>query len=93
MPLTPANLVRHELIGLEAEVITSTNQSAVGIKGTVIDETRETIVIETAKGEKRLAKKECTFRFKLPSGEAVRVDGKVLVSRPEDRIKKKLRKW
>jgi ribonuclease P protein subunit POP4 len=93
MPITPQNLVRHELIGLEAEVITSTNQSAVGIKGTVIDETRETIVIETAKGEKRLAKKDCTLRFTLPSGEAVRVDGKVLISRPEDRLKKKLRKW
>ncbi|MFQ5887627.1 MAG: ribonuclease P protein subunit, partial [Candidatus Hydrothermarchaeales archaeon] len=38
--LTPKNLVRHELIGLETEVVDSTNHSLVGLKGTVVDETQ-----------------------------------------------------
>lgn len=91
--VTPKELVRHELIGLQAEVVESTNKSAVGLHGTVIDESRNTLTIRTGKGPKSLVKGQCVFRFLLQAGDLVRVDGKVLVGRPEDRIKKKLKKW
>jgi ribonuclease P protein subunit POP4 len=91
--ITPENLVRHELIGLEAKVIKSTNPSQVGLSGRVVDESRNILSIETTKGVKNLPKAECTFSFHIPSGEWVRVDGKLLLARPEDRPKKKLRKW
>jgi len=84
------NLVRHELIGLEVEVKKSTNKSQIGIKGRVVDETYNMLVIETNKGEKMVEKKGCVFVFKLPNGKKVEVEGWVLVGRPEDRIKKKL---
>jgi len=84
------NLVRHELIGLEVEVRKSTNKSQIGIKGRVVDETYNMLVIETNKGEKMVEKKSCVFVFKLPNGKKVEVEGWVLVGRPEDRIKKKL---
>jgi len=87
--LTEKNLVRHELIGLEVEVKKSTNKSQVGIKGKVVDETYNMLVIETEKGEKMVEKKSCVFIFKLPNGKKVEVEGWVLVGRPEDRIKKK----
>ncbi|RLI96241.1 MAG: ribonuclease P protein subunit [Candidatus Aenigmatarchaeota archaeon] len=87
------NIVRHELIGLEVEVVSSTNASQKGMKGTVTDETRQTITIDTGKGEKNLAKDSCTFRFMLPDGSKVDVEGSLLVARPEDRIKKKLKNW
>ena len=90
--LTPKNLVRHELIGLGVEVADSENPSNKGMKGIVMDETRNTLVIETGKGEKTLIKEQCIFIFKLPEGK-VRVDGKILVARPEDRIKKKFRSY
>ncbi|RLJ05359.1 MAG: ribonuclease P protein subunit, partial [Candidatus Aenigmatarchaeota archaeon] len=38
-------------------------------------------------------KDQCVFSFYLPSGERVRVNGKVLVARPEDRVKKKQKTW
>ena len=84
------NLVRHELIGLEVEIKESTNRNQVGIKGRVVDETYNMLVIETEKGEKMVEKKSCVFVFRLPKGKKVEVEGWVLVGRPEDRIKKKL---
>jgi len=84
------NLVRHELIGLEVEVKKSTNKSQIDIKGRVVDETYNMLIIETKKGEKWVEKKSCVFIFKLPNGKKVEVEGWVLVGRPEDRIKKKL---
>jgi len=92
--VSPKDLERHELIGLEAEVAASTSQDSVGIRGKVVDESRNTLSIETAGGKTRtLVKEQCTFLFSLPSGERVKVDGKLLVARPEDRVKKRHRKW
>jgi ribonuclease P protein subunit POP4 len=92
--ITPENLVRHELIDLEVEVVGSTNKSEIGVKGKVADETYNTLKVEAASGEeKTIAKKSAVFVFTLPDGRRVEVDGKVIISRPEDRIKKKLRKW
>ena len=90
----PKDLVRHELIGLDVEVVESTNSDAVGVKGKVINETRNMLVIETAnKEEKSFVKEQCTFLFTLPTGGEVEIEGRLLVARPEDRIKKKLKQW
>jgi ribonuclease P protein subunit POP4 len=93
MMITPENLVRHELVGLPVKITKSMDPQNVGIEGRVVDETRNTITIETKKGRKNFIKEKCTFSFLLPTGERVNVDGRVLVARPEDRIKKKLKKW
>ena len=89
----PENLVRHELIGLKAEVVESTNPKNVGIAGKVINETWNTLVLSKPDGkEVKLIKEENIFVFSL-GGQKVRIEGKVLVARPEDRIKKKFKKW
>lgn len=93
MARTPENLVRHELIGLDVEVADSTDTGRQGLEGRVVDETRGTLVVETADGERRVPKDEATFRFALEEAE-VRVEGGLLVARPEERILKKFpRKW
>jgi ribonuclease P protein subunit POP4 len=94
MAITPQNLVRHELIGLEIKIKDSTNKNQKGLKGKVIDETYNTLKIETKEGkEKIITKNNSIFIFTLPNGVKVEVDGKVLISRPEDRIKKKIARW
>jgi len=93
MPITPKNLVRHELIGLEVKVKESTNKSHIGLTGKVVGETYSTLKIETKRGEKVIPKDIAIFIFELPNGTKVQVDGKILVGRPEDRIKKKLPIW
>jgi len=89
MPITPTNLVRHELIGLKVKVVKSSEKTQKGLTGVVIDETYNTLKLETKKGEKAVIKSNCVFIFTLPDKTKVQVDGKVLVGRPEDRIKKK----
>lgn len=91
--ITPNNIVKHELIGLVVKVEDSKNPSCRGLWGKVINETRNTLVLETSRGEKTLIKDESVFIIELPEGERVRVDGKLLVGRPEDRVKKKVREW
>lgn len=94
MPITPYNIVRHELCGLAVKVEKSTDPLQKGLKGTAIDETYNTLKIETKDGkEKTVIKENCVFVFTLPDKTKVQVDGKLLVSRPEDRIKKKFPKW
>lgn len=82
------NILRHELIGLGCVVVESQNKAQTGICGTIEDETMKTIVI----GGKRIFKKGSVFRIKL-NNEKVDVEGDYLLSRPEDRIKKKVKKW
>ncbi|MCK9151319.1 ribonuclease P protein component 1 [Methanobacterium alcaliphilum] len=91
--ITPQNIFRHELIGLEVEIMKSSHKELVGIKGKIVDETRNTIQIENESGRETLiAKNVAIFHFLIPDGQKVEIDGKILVSRPEDRIKKKFRK-
>ena len=82
------NILRHELIGLECEVLSASNPSQKGIRGKIVDETMKTVII----GGKVVEKKGTTFRLKLGK-EDVLVDGNFLIARPEDRIKKKIKKW
>jgi len=85
--ITSKNIKKHELIGLDVEVVQAKNQSLVGLNGKVVDETRNLLVIETKDGEKKVLKENTTFKFTLEK-EAVEVDGLVLVGQSEDRIKK-----
>ncbi|RLF25083.1 MAG: ribonuclease P protein subunit [Thermoprotei archaeon] len=92
MKITPRNIILHELIGLYVRVIDSRNKYLIGLRGVVIDETRNTLVLSTDKGVKIVPKAVCSFEFRLPSGLLVRVEGRLLVGRPEDRIKRKIRR-
>lgn len=88
--ITPENLPRHELIGLNVEVIDSTDKSQTGISGEVTGETKSMLEIRG----KKIEKKSCTFLFELPDGTEVEMDGKLIDERPEDRIDQKLPgKW
>jgi ribonuclease P protein subunit POP4 len=87
------DIVRHELIGLNASIAKSTDPAVVGFSGMVVGETRNMLDIEAGGKTKRFPKAGCTFLFTLPDGTKVSVEGGLLVARPEDRIKKKFRKW
>jgi ribonuclease P protein subunit POP4 len=129
------NIFYHELIGLELKVVDSSNASLIGIRGTVVDETKKTFLIEAEprkiceniKAEpgknatiqessnlssrstgsfirndvainsdsalKLIPKDVSIFEFKVPDGTIVEIDGKILLNRPEDRIKKRYKKF
>jgi ribonuclease P protein subunit POP4 len=87
----PDNIARHELIGLLVEVDSSSNSGLAGISGLIVDETRNTFLIETQRGIKRVPKAGRSLIFALPDGQKVRVLGNVLISQPENRINKKIK--
>ena len=94
MPINEKNIVRHELIGLEAEITKSTDAKKAGTKGTIIDETKKMLLFRTAKGEIFAEKSTSVFRLILPDGKKVEIEGKLLLGRSEERIKKKFpQKW
>ncbi|MBE0517609.1 MAG: ribonuclease P protein subunit [Thermoplasmata archaeon] len=78
---------RRELIGLEVEIVQATCASYLEIRGKVVDETRNTFVIEHEGAEKVVPKECCEFLFREGS-HAFKVSGKDIKFRPEDRIKK-----
>jgi ribonuclease P protein subunit POP4 len=90
MTITPENLPRKELVGLNAEIVESTDPNQEGIKGEIEDETRDTLTID----RKQVEKENCIFLIQIPSGEKVELDGKIIAKRPDDREDMKLpSKW
>ena len=92
-PITPQNILRHELIGLNVKISKATDPTLRSIKGSVVDETKNTLSILSSGGTLIVPKNVATFRFKLPSGPLVDVDGARLVGRPENRLKTRVRRW
>ncbi|HIE15036.1 TPA: ribonuclease P protein subunit [Candidatus Bathyarchaeota archaeon] len=91
MKVTPA-ILKQEFIGLAAKVVRSRNSFYEGINGKVIDETKNTLTI-LHRGKKKVIVKEISlFHFTLPDGTVIEVDGKSIVGRPEDRLKKRIRR-
>ncbi|ACV47950.1 ribonuclease P [Halomicrobium sp. ZPS1] len=90
MPLTPETLPRHELAGLDVEVVAAANPDAIGIAGTVVTETTKTLGVEGTDRVWHVPKDAATFRFDLPAegdseSRSVRVRGSNLVARPARR--------
>jgi ribonuclease P protein subunit POP4 len=93
MKITRA-FVQGEFIGLDAKVVKSTNSSCIDIKGTIIDETRNTLTIRRLNKDTVVVKNTSIFNFVTADGTLVEVDGKIIVGRPEDRVKRNLkRQW
>ncbi len=79
--------VKRELIGCTARVISSLNQFSVGLEGKIINETKSMLTLQTSKGVKRLIKSQSVIEITFDD-KRVRIDGKLLQARPEERIKK-----
>lgn len=91
--ITPQNILRHELIGLDVKVAQAKDPNIRGVKGKIVNETRNMLTI-VDRGRKLLIPKDvATFRFKLKDGTLVDVDGARLVARPENRLKTKVKRW
>lgn len=71
---------REEMIGKHVEV------EGTSIKGTVIDETKHTLLIETQEGNRKMIKSGHTFLIRMKEG-IMRIPGSGIASRPEERIK------
>ena len=92
-PVVPENILRHEIIGLDAKIVSARTRSVRGARGVVVDESKNMITL-LHQGRKTLIPKSIvTIRFRLPDGCLVDVDGTRLIGRPENRLKAKVRRW
>jgi ribonuclease P protein subunit POP4 len=84
------NIVLNELIGLKARVLKSLDKKQRGLSGIVIDETKNTLVMDTLKGSKRVVKKSSSFRFYFQDAH-FDVDGNEIAFRPVERTEKAIK--
>jgi ribonuclease P protein subunit POP4 len=85
-------ILSYEFIGLKAKITKSTNAACVRLSGKTVDETRNTFTILDAGERKMVTKGQATFNFILHDDTIVEVEGKLLIGRPEDRLKKSIRR-
>jgi len=81
------NILQHEFIGLQVSISKSRAEGYIGLQGTVIDESKNMLVIELEKKRIQIPKAGNTFVFQLKGGPFV-VDGNTIRIRSEDRTKR-----
>ncbi len=82
---SPENVLVHEIIGLGAKIVESTDPTLNGVSGSIDFETRNTISIRTDSAVKQIAKKAAKkIEIKTHSGVCF-ISGSSLIGRPEDR--------
>ena len=76
------NVIHAEWIGKHAKIVRAKNPSHANITGVVVDETKNTITIQTEKGIKKVPKHGSVFNI---NGHEVQGDD--VLAAPEERIK------
>lgn len=79
------DILRTEMIGKDIEIIDSKNKSLLGLKGRIIDETKNSFII-MHNGKRKMILKSHVKMIIIWKDKKVLVDGKMLARRPEDRI-------
>ncbi len=86
---TRKNILFSTFVGLHVEIARSSQQDMVGLRGKVVDETKNLIIIEKEDGKEiKIQKVSSVFRFTLDDGEKIDVEGKRIAFRPHERPKK-----
>ncbi|MDH5463339.1 MAG: ribonuclease P protein subunit [Nitrosopumilus sp.] len=83
--ITAENITSHEFIGLNTEIVKSTNPQVIGLNGRIINETKSMFTINTQNGTKSIAKETNNWKFSI-GGKDIIVEGSKIAKRPFDRI-------
>ena len=83
--ITLNTITRHEFIGLETQIVKSSNSEVVGLNGTIINETKSMFTINTEKGLKNIPKSTSDWKFLVANKEMI-VKGSKIAKRPFERI-------
>ena len=79
---------KKEFVGAYLEVLKSYNKNCEGIKGIIVDETKNMLIIQANNGLKKLIKHNCVFEITFNDNQKFTINGNKITYRPEDRIKK-----
>jgi ribonuclease P protein subunit POP4 len=84
--IAPRDVPVHELIGQDVLVAAASNPFNRGVSGSIVDETKNMLVIKTVTGVKQIPKQHSIFRLNQTGSRVVEIDGSVLMLAPEKRI-------
>jgi ribonuclease P protein subunit POP4 len=87
-----SEIIKDEFIGTTGSIVQSSNVGYVGISGEVIDESKNTFTIVQHGQAKNIIKDVAVFHFRFSDGTVVEIDGKLLTGRPENRLKKNIKR-
>lgn len=79
--------------GLPIEILKCSSRELEGVKGTIISETGNMIIVRTLKKDVSIQKRGNIFKIQLSDGSDYIIDGNVLSGLPEARIKKRMLSW
>ncbi len=85
MGISAKDVLRAELIGKNIEIVESKNKSLLGLKGKIIDETKNAFIV-LSNGKRKMVLKSHIKMIVKWQDKSILVDGKMLAKRPEDRI-------
>jgi ribonuclease P protein subunit POP4 len=86
MTITASNIHAHEIIGLDAKIIDSSDPALNGTSGTIVFETKNTISIRTGSTIKQIAK-NAARKIEVQTHDGVCfISGSSMIGRPEDRV-------
>ncbi|KAF6244502.1 ribonuclease P protein subunit [Nitrosopumilus sp. b2] len=83
--ITADNITAHEFIGLNTQIVESTNPQVIGLNGTIENETKSMFTINTENGKKSIAKSISNWKFSIENNDII-VKGSKIAKRPFDRI-------
>ncbi len=75
------------MVGLKVQIVSAVNKQYLSIKGTILEDTRNMLLIKTGKGAKKVPKLGCTFMIDNGKEEVI-VEGKDIQGRIDERLKK-----
>ncbi len=87
-----SEIIKDEFVGTTCSIVQSPNAGYLGISGEIIDETKNTFTIVHQGQAKNIIKDVAVFHFGFSDGTVVEIDGKLLTGRPEDRLKKTIKR-
>ena len=77
------NNVIHELVGLNTEIVKSSNNEITGKTGIIINETKNMFLLKTKFGLKQIPKHHNSWKFIVDNNQVI-IDGNTLTKRPHD---------
>jgi len=90
---TQKNILFHTFVGLDAEIINSATPDLIGLKGEIIDETKNMLIFRVrdengGESVKKIQKKPNIFKFYLEDKTTIDILGKGILFRYFERAKK-----
>ena len=86
MPISPENLLYHELVGLDVEISDSPDTSIRGLSGRIVGESKQMLTIRTDMRTVRVAKQVASRMRVVTDLGVCFISGSSLIGKPEDRI-------